>query len=84
MVWVAARRGRGGVVGGIAADPSIVAAAVAGAVGLDPWRYLTTRDPVEQIVAEAVINEGIRVDADRQRSLAARIAHATWEGGPIP
>ena len=32
MVWGAARRGRGGAVGGIAADPSIVAAAVA--VGL--------------------------------------------------
>lgn len=84
MVWGAARGDRGSSRGGIAADPSIAAAAVAGVVGLDPWRFLSTRDPVEQLVMDIMLRQAVAIDVDRQRSLAARIAHATWEGGQIP
>lgn len=50
------------------------AAAVLDLVGNDGWAFLTTRDPTERIVRDAVASKAAELAGARDRALAARIA----------
>jgi hypothetical protein len=68
--------GRRGAPGGILGDEAITLAATASLLGFDSRLFLEGEDPVELLVAQAVVEKAAELREQRDENMAVRIANA--------